>query len=162
DSLAFGAVARHVYGVIDDPENGRKLLVRAKNNVAAKSKNQTLAFRFGARVVGKDEETGEEIVAPHILWEPAYVDITAMEAMQAVADGSSPGKRDAAQKFLHDLLTGKQVSTTDVKEAAEANGLSWSTVWRAKDALGVLAEKDNSTPKGEWYWRLPTPVRREN
>ena len=35
DSLAFGAVARHVYGVIDDPENRRKLLVRAKNNVSA-------------------------------------------------------------------------------------------------------------------------------
>jgi putative DNA primase/helicase len=35
DSLAFGAVARHVYGVIDDAENERKLFVRAKNNVAA-------------------------------------------------------------------------------------------------------------------------------
>ena len=38
DSLAFGAVARHVYGVIDDAENKRKLFVRAKNNVAAKSR----------------------------------------------------------------------------------------------------------------------------
>jgi len=49
DSLAFGAVARHVYGVIDDPENGRKLFVRAKNNVSARSKDKTLAYRFGAR-----------------------------------------------------------------------------------------------------------------
>src|SRR5262249_10563990 len=109
DSLAFGAVTRHVYGVIDDAENARKLFVRAKNNVSAKDKNKTLAFRFGAREVGKDEETGETISAPHILWEPAYVDITAMEAMQAVADGSSPARRDAAQKFLTDLLSGKRV-----------------------------------------------------
>jgi hypothetical protein len=43
DSLAFGAVARHVYGVIDDSENGRKLFVRAKNNVSARSKDKTLA-----------------------------------------------------------------------------------------------------------------------
>jgi hypothetical protein len=30
DSLAFGATARHVYAVVDDPENKRKLFVRAK------------------------------------------------------------------------------------------------------------------------------------
>src|SRR4029077_20705512 len=64
DSLAFGAVARHVYGVIDDSENERKLFVRAKNNVAAKIKNKTLAYRFGALVVDKDEETGADIMAP--------------------------------------------------------------------------------------------------
>jgi putative DNA primase/helicase len=58
DSLAFGAVARHVYGVIDDAENKRKLFVRAKNNVAAKSKNQTLSYWFGVRTVGTDEATG--------------------------------------------------------------------------------------------------------
>jgi putative DNA primase/helicase len=32
DSLAFGATARHVYAVIDDAENKRKLLVKGKNN----------------------------------------------------------------------------------------------------------------------------------
>ena len=52
DSLAFGAVARHVYGVIDDAENKRKLFVRAKNNVAAKIKNQTLSYRFGVQRSG--------------------------------------------------------------------------------------------------------------
>jgi hypothetical protein len=36
DSLAFGAAARHVYGAIDDSDNGRKLLVRAKNNLACR------------------------------------------------------------------------------------------------------------------------------
>ena len=66
DSLAFGAVARHVYGVIDDAENKRKLFVRAKNNVAATIKNQTLGYRFGAREVGTDEETGATIEAPYI------------------------------------------------------------------------------------------------
>jgi hypothetical protein len=30
DSLAFGAAARHVYGAIDDSDNGRKLLVRGQ------------------------------------------------------------------------------------------------------------------------------------
>ena len=56
---------------------------RAKNNVSAKSKNKTLAFRFGARPVGTDEEAGKEIWAPHVIWENQYVDVTAVEAMQA-------------------------------------------------------------------------------
>jgi hypothetical protein len=30
DSLAYGATARHVYGVVNDPDNHRKLMVRAK------------------------------------------------------------------------------------------------------------------------------------
>jgi hypothetical protein len=34
DSLAFGATARHVYAVVDDAENKRKLLVKGKNNLA--------------------------------------------------------------------------------------------------------------------------------
>jgi putative DNA primase/helicase len=96
DSLAFGAVARHVYGVIDDAEHERKLFVRAKNNVAAKMKNKTLGYRFGAREVGTDEETGEPIIAPYILWDPEYVDVTAIEAMQAASDGKSPAAKDEA------------------------------------------------------------------
>jgi hypothetical protein len=156
DSLAFGAVARHVYGVIDDKDNDRKLFVRAKNNVAAKNKNQTLAFRFGNREVGKDEETGQTITAPHILWEPAYVDITAVEAMQAVADNRSLGAKDAAKKLLDQMLSGgARIPKSDIEEAADANGISLATLRRAKDELGVVAEKDRTTNDGKWYWTLP-------
>ena len=154
DSLAFGAVARHVYGVIDDAENKRKLFVRAKNNVSAKDKNKTLAFRFGAREVGEDDENGQTITAPHIIWEPAYVDITAMEAMQAVADNRSPGAKDAAKKLLQEMLAKGGLPAGEVEEAAEANGISRATLRRAKEELGVVAEKDK-TKDGKWYWKLP-------
>jgi hypothetical protein len=135
DSLAFGAVARHVYGVVDDEEHGRKLFVRAKNNVSARSKDQTLAYRFGAREVGKDDETGEAIFAPHIIWETAYVDVTAAEAMQAAADNKSPGMRDDAKKLLSDLAIGGGALVDELKEIAEANGISWTTMKRAKKDL---------------------------
>lgn len=46
NSLAFVGLPRHVYAVVADAENERKLLVRAKNNDAPVSDNQTLAFRF--------------------------------------------------------------------------------------------------------------------
>ncbi len=48
DSLAFGATARHVYAVVDDPENKRKLLVKGKNNLAPHD-TKALAYGFGTR-----------------------------------------------------------------------------------------------------------------
>jgi putative DNA primase/helicase len=143
DSLAFGAVARHVYGVVDDAENERKLFVRAKNNIAAKTSNNTLAYRFGLLDVGLDEETKETISAPYILWEPNYVDITAVEAMQAVADNKSLGAKDAAKKLITDTLAAKKVvPVTEIEEAATANGISVRTLRRAKDDLGIIVDKD--------------------
>jgi putative DNA primase/helicase len=155
DSLAFGAVARHVYGVIDDAENERKLVVRAKNNVAAKSKNKTLAYRFGGREVGKDEETGEQIMASHIIWETEYVDVTAVEAMQAAAETKSPAAKDKAMTFLGDMLAKGPVLTTEIMEAAKANGISQTTLNRAKTDLGVRADKDRTKADGKWTWQLP-------
>jgi putative DNA primase/helicase len=85
NSTAFVGL-RHAYAVIADPENDRKLFVRAKNNDAANSDNQTLAFHFEVREVGHDAELGKPIRAPFIVWNPGYVDITANEAMQAAAE----------------------------------------------------------------------------
>jgi putative DNA primase/helicase len=157
DSLAFGAVARHVYGVIDDTENERKLFVRAKNNVAAKTKNKTLAYRFGARMVGKDEDTGDDIMAPYVLWEPQYVDVTAVEAMQSAVESKSPAARDEAKKFLSDILAKGPVLKTEIEEAAEANGIAEKTLYRAKSDLKVIAVKDRTKHEGKWTWELPPP-----
>jgi hypothetical protein len=165
DSLAFGAVARHVYGIIDDVENDRKLFVRAKNNVAARAANNTLAYRFGLRDVGIDDETNEKISAPYILWEPNYVDVTAVEAMQAVVDNRSLSAKDEARKIITDLLAAKGVApSTEIEEAAEANGISARTLRRARGELGIIVEKDRRTADGKWYWEMPPggTVRRWN
>src|SRR5262249_4359916 len=113
DSLAFGATARHVYAVVDDAENDRKLFVKAKNNLAAAG-NKSLAYHFGGREVGTDPKTGQTIFAPHILWEKDHVDVTASEAMQANANKSSPSARDEAKKFLTDILANGPVPTTEI------------------------------------------------
>jgi hypothetical protein len=160
NSLAFVGLPRHAYGVIDDAENARKLFVRAKNNDAAKTDNQTLAFHFSIREVGADPDSGELIVAPFIIWEPGYVDVTATEAMQAASENKSPGERDKAKRFVLDMLNGGgEIFATDVKGAAEANGLSWRTVTRAKDELkdkgyNIVVDKDRNTPDGKWFWQL--------
>lgn len=150
DSLAFGATARHVYAVVDDAANERKLFVKAKNNLAAAG-NKALAYQFGGRDVGVDTETGEPIFAPHILWEDNHIDVSAAEAMQAT---KSPAARDEAKQFLADILANGPVLKTEIVEAAEAHGISERTLFRAKKDLGIVVEKDRKKD-GKWYWRLP-------
>jgi hypothetical protein len=155
DSLAFAATARHVYAVVDDAENDRKLFVKAKNNLAAAG-NKSLAYHFGGREVGFDPETGETIFAPHILWEKDHVDVTASEAMQANANKSSPSARDGAKKFLTDILASGPMLQSEIQDAAEGNGIAKRTLERAKRELGIKAEKDGTA--GRWSWRLPDTV----
>jgi putative DNA primase/helicase len=155
DSLAFAAVARHVYGVIDDAEHERKLFVRAKNNVAISARNKTLAFRFGAHNVGTDRKTGKPICAPHILWDPQHVDVTATEAMQAATDARSAAPRDDAKKFLRDILASGPVAKADVLEAADANSISERTLRRAKTELNIVVRKEGFGTDGKWTWQLP-------
>jgi putative DNA primase/helicase len=149
DSLAFGATARHVYAVVDDEENDRKLFVKGKNNLAAAG-TKSLAYRFGGREVGKDAGTDQPIFAPHILWEDKHVDVTASEAMAAT---KSPAARDEARKFLTDILASGPVPATEIQEAANANGIAERTLYRAKSELGIKAEKKGQS--GQWQWRLP-------
>ena len=154
DSLAYGAAARHVYGVVDDTENKRKLVVRAKNNLSC-SADKALAYRFTACEVGTDPKSGLTIWAPYILFDTQYVDITANEAMAAAGENKSPATRDAAKKFLLKILANGPVPKTEIDEAAEANGIAKRTLDRAKGELNVEAEKHRTSRQGVWTWRLP-------
>jgi AAA domain len=153
DSLAFGAAARHVYGVVADTENDRKLFVRAKNNLAPAAKDKALAYHFAASQVGNDPDTGEAICAPYIIWEPDYVDVTATEAMQAASEAKSPTARDQAKKFLAELLANGPMVRTEIEDAADGNGIAERTLFRAKADLDIIAKRDG--PDGEWTWQLP-------
>ena len=106
DSLAYVAAARHVYVVVDDVEvEHRRLFVKAKNNLSPD--NNALSYMTGARKVGEDEETGEEIFAPYIIWGAEHVKVTATEAMQAEAEGGhSKHARNEASEFLQSGLAG--------------------------------------------------------
>jgi hypothetical protein len=157
NSMAFVGLPRHVYSVVADAENARKLFVRAKNNDAAETDNQTLAFHFSSREVGVDPDTGELIRAPFIEWEPGYVDITATEAMQAAAESKSVGARDKAKQFLLTYLSAGPAPSTEVEQAAKAHLISKRTLERAADELKITIDKDRTKPDGKWFWKLPDP-----
>jgi len=153
DSLAFGATARHVYAVVDDTENKRKLLVKGKNNLAPRD-TKALAYGFGAREVGKDKKAGSSIWAPHIVWHPQHVEVTASEAMQTASDRSGYAKREA-REFLLERLEAGPVKADDLFEEAKQNGIAKQTLKRMKRELGIRSRKEQGKLDGTWTWELP-------
>jgi hypothetical protein len=157
NSLAFGGVARHVFAITKDEANARRLMTRAKNNIASETNNKTLAFHFETKLVGKDWRDGRPIEAPFIVWEEGYVDISATEALSAVNENKAPGALEDAKDFLRDILLagGGRALKTDIEEAAEAEKITDGTLRRAKKALHVQSQKDRAVKDGKWYWELP-------
>ena len=157
NSLAFGGVARHVFAITKDEANARRLLARAKNNVAKEDDNQTLAFHFNSKHVGNDWRDGRPIEAPFVEFEPGYVDVTATQALSAVNENKAPGALEDAKDFLRAMLVagGGRALKEEIEEAADAEKISDATLRRAKAALKVRSEKDRTVPEGKWYWVLP-------
>src|SRR5262249_26654251 len=157
DSLAYGAASRHVYGVINDPDNHRKLFVKGKNNLAP-AEQKTLAFSFDEREVGISKRTGLPIRRPYVVGHSDPGDTTASEALQAAAESKSPSARDDAKHFLEALLSNGPVGSNDVHEAARENGVSLRTLRRAQKELGVDVKQDGPIDeKGHrtCRWHLP-------
>jgi len=78
----------------------------------------------------------------------------------AVEDVFTPGskkregtKLEEAENFLREELARGERVVADLKKSASDLGISWRTVWRAKDSLHIKASKDGF--EGGWQWRLP-------
>ena len=100
--------------------------MKGKNNLAARE-TKALAYGFGAAEVGKDRKTGKAIWAPHVVWYPQHVDVTASEAMQAAGNQSGYAKREA-REFLLERLEAGPVKAEDLLEEAKQNGISRRTL----------------------------------
>ena len=82
-SIAFIGAPRAAFAVIEDTDNeGRMLLLHAKNNMAAKP--QGLAYRLVQRIVG---EEGEGSSRPTSRSTPTPVTVSADDALRASEDG---------------------------------------------------------------------------
>jgi putative DNA primase/helicase len=151
DSIAYVAAARHVYAVLDDPEDkNSKLFVKAKNNLARDTK--ALRYGMGVKIVGRDQKLGVDIDAPYIVWHPQHVEITANEAMAAA--GGHTAKREA-KEFLLERLEAGPVRADDIIDEAKQNGIAKNTLYRAKKELGVRSRKEPGKTSGGWLWELP-------
>jgi hypothetical protein len=145
-SIAFVAQARIVLAVGEDPEHpGRRLLVPVKNNLGPAA--AALAFR---------------ITDNGLIWEDGTVEGIAEQllATDDVDTRSERRERDGAAAFLRHALRDGPVGAKQIAADATANGISRSTLWRAKADLGITAERSRTVEgnTGPWYWALPTKL----
>jgi putative DNA primase/helicase len=154
-SIAFVAAARAAFMVTRDAEDEiRRLFLPVKNNLALPGKG--LAFRLEQRLVA------EGIVGSSVVWEADPVTITADQALQAADDrGGGGGAGADAEEFLRNALADGPVAVKDLQAEAKQAGLSWATVRRAKDRLGVVAQRESHGRDGggRWTWAMPIPAR---
>jgi hypothetical protein len=148
-SIAFTGAPRAAFAVIEDVEqDGRRLLLHAKNNLAATP--QGLAFRLEQRLI----EDG--IVASHVLWDPEPVAITANEALAADASGDEGGTaKEEAMELLKGALANGPIAATEANRMAREQGLSPKAVRCARQALGVKIDREGFGPGSQSLWSLP-------
>jgi len=144
-SRAFVGVARSVLHVVADPnDNARKLLLPGKCNLSPPPPG--LAFRI-------DGTPGR------LVWEPEPVngvrvdDIVAEESKGPKRAGATSLVRDGVTEWLTTLLKSGPLPVADIREQAKAADLSWRTVRRAQEVLGIVPRKTGFD--SGWVWGLP-------
>jgi hypothetical protein len=136
-SIDFAGICRSAFVFAQDPQDPeRRLMAHTKASLAGLQPtieyfiDSDGGFRWG----GETTETADEALGTG---EPKRD----REAKQL----------DAATRFLQDVLSAGPVSSAALKQKAGGQGLSWRTLIRAKELLGVKASKARGT--GEWFWR---------
>jgi len=141
-SMGFAAVARSIWVIArdrDDEEEKRRFFVTLKANLAPEQK--PLAFHLEnlgkvARVVFDSEPVGDDFDIEDVL---------------VPQERSSETKR--AKKFLLDTLKDGAVLMKEIKSAARDEAISWGTLRKAKEKMGIKSFKGKEEG-GKWFWEL--------
>jgi len=153
-SLAYGAAARIVLVATKNEEDGTHVFCRAKSNIGADSDG----FEYELKQESLPDHP--EITASYVEWGKAIEgearDILA-QAEWTEADSTGSGALGEAMRFILDILNGEPVSANNVKEEAEAVGISEKTLRRAREALKVNVSRDGFGKGGKSVWSLPKP-----
>jgi putative DNA primase/helicase len=148
-SLAFGALARLVMVAAKNPEDGKRVFMRAKSNIG----EDHGGFHYDLHQVELEKFPG--VSTSQLLWGEA-IDGTARELLaetETTDDSEHKSAMNEAMDFLTDLLKDGPVLSKEIKRDVEQAGLSWAAVKRAKKSLGIEAHKDGMD--GKWSWSLP-------
>lgn len=145
-SLAFVAAARLVFIAVEESDTERRLLLPVKSNIGA------LAPGLGFSLVQATTPGG--IVTSHVVWDTVPVTITANQALHAAAEvnkGDQPMRE--ADEFLRTALAEGPAPAKQVEKEAADLGIAKRTLARARQRLGVVAQKDGY--QGTWMLALP-------
>ena len=147
-SLAFGAVARIVFGVDrnkDAEGNEQRIFCRLKSNLGS----DTGGFVYEIEQV--DAMPGFPATRAKF---GAAVEGAARDLFAPMDDSedAAPALNEAKQ-YIRDALTDGPRPSQELEKEALKGGLKKATLRRARLALGVICSKRNFA--GVWEWRLP-------
>jgi len=144
-SQAFVALARMVLVAGKDEAAERRILARAKSNVASDEGGMTYSI--------EQASIDSDLSASRVIWGDV-IEGNAREILGDIeqADDEERTERGEAADFLRSLLEGGPVSVKAIKTDATGAGYAWRTIERAKRELGVEARKAGM--KEGWTWSL--------
>jgi putative DNA primase/helicase len=158
-SQAFGALARMVLVAAKEEDGTRRVLARAKSNIAPDDGG--IAYSIELTTIDGGIE------ATRAMWD-GVIEGTAREILGEVEhdEESAGSERDDLERMLVDTLThngGRMVTKMLQAEIRDA-GYSWDAAKRVKKALGIESVK--ASMGGSWMWCMPngseTSARREH
>lgn len=144
-SLAFGALARLVFGTVrqsgsDDTDSKTMMLARAKSNIGPDGGG----FSYDFEQVELPNHPG--VMASRIVWGVE----SQGTARELLAEINPDDEGQDAVSFLRDLLADGPISTKEVKRHADDAGLAWRTVQRAMKRAGVESRRDGFGQPAKW------------
>ncbi|WP_233831779.1 AAA family ATPase [Paraburkholderia sp. ZP32-5] len=153
-SQAFVALARMVLVAAKDEAAERRILARAKSNIAPDDGGISYTLEQTEAVTG--------ISASRVVW-GELIHGSARDILGDVErieeEDSERSERDEAADFLRDLLAGGPVPVKAIKADAGGAGYAWRTIERAKRDIGAEAQKGGM--KEGWVWQLSAEVRQD-
>lgn len=139
-SIGIVGAARAAF-VVAEPEDdpGLRVMAPVKMNLAPKPRSQTFSI-----------ETVDS--TSRVAWGKA-TDTTADDLLSAGDKRGKTTKVEQAKRIIDAVLIGGPRGEREVVAACEAQGISRSTYWKARKAIGVVSEK--TAFAGEWMLSLP-------
>jgi hypothetical protein len=139
-SVAFGALARSVLMVGTHAESGRKSIDCVKHNLAP-DKPEPVEFFL-------DKQLG-------FRWGGIAPDLTAQAIHQSKLKANKGIRAESAQAFLKEFLANGPLDSKLIWREAKDRGIADMTLRRAKEELGIKAQKEGYGDEGRWVWSLP-------
>lgn len=148
-SQAFGALARMVLVTAKEESSNRRVMARAKSNIAPDDGGVAYSLDLVTIAGG--------IEATHAVWE-GVIEGTAREILGDVEhdeNGEDGDARQDLERMLFDTLreAGGRMATKALQAEVRDAGHSWDAAKRLKKSLGIEAKK--LSMGGSWIWCLP-------
>lgn len=146
-SVGFYNAVRSVLLLTQDPDTAdQRVLSHPKSNLAPRA----VSLRLGIEPRFVLSSIEERIETVGVAWLGEAPEITADSALEDVQSADERSAVAEASEFLIGELAAGPVAATNLKTRAEANGIAWRTLRRAKGRLAVTSAKDGAD--GAWRW----------